>query len=202
MKYILHLIGLATMIALLFLPAYADAGVYGAGTYGSCQYSSCAITITSGDTVAAGVTPVATANTCTVRNDDVAVTTGWSAGYTLKINSTDSSNTLDGPGSNVINAVAASASSPAVLSNNTWGYRVDDIAGFGSGPTSTVTNGVTPTESFASVPTSVQTPNVIASSSVAVPTPATTTVWYGVCADVSLPTGTYSDGVTYTAIVN
>jgi len=101
-----------------------------------------------------------------------------------------------------IAAASGTAASPVTLGMNKWGYRVDSLAGFGAGPTSSQNNGSVPSVSFAGVPASNQSPTQVASTSGPANPAATTTVWYGLCADSSVPSGGYSVTVTYTAVTN
>ncbi len=175
---------------------------YGAGSYGSCQYSSCGITLTSSSSVAANVTPVGTGTTCTVRSDSVSVTTGASTGFTVTLKNSDDSNNMAGPGGNSIAPVGGTAASPTALGAKTWGYRVDGRDGFGAGPTSAVTNAAVPSQAFAAVPRSSGTAGTVKATTAAAPTANVTNVWYGVCTNITLPSGSYSDQVTYTAVTN
>lgn len=174
---------------------------YGEGSYGACDYSSCSISLSSDVTVAVDITPIGSTTTCTVASDHVSVGTGSSTGYTLSISSSDATNSLNGSNGGTIAATSGNPSSPSLLTSNKWGYRVDDIASFGSGPTSATSNTGVPTASFALLPLygSVDT---IATISTLPSNPAVTTVWYGVCADTTIPAGTYTIDVIYTAVVN
>jgi hypothetical protein len=85
---------------------------------------------------------------------------------------------------------------------NTWGYRVDGLASFGSGPTTTINSGSVPSTTFAKVPPSNLAGTQVASSSGAANPAVNTTVWYGVCANSAVPAGSYTVTVTYTAVTN
>lgn len=199
-----YLVLAATTIAFIItiaLLAHPAAGMnYSAGTYGSCQYSTCGITLTTSGSITANVTPVTGSTKCTVNNDVVTVTTNASTGYTVTLTDTDTSNTLVGPSS--IAASSAAPAAPAVLTANTWGYRVDSIAGFGAGPTSGVASAPIPSQTYAGVPISSGTPGTIRTTSVADTATVNTSVWYGVCVDSTLSSGSYTDSVTYTAVIN
>jgi hypothetical protein len=177
-------------------------GSYGSGTYGSCQYNSCGISLTSNGSISLDITP-GIGTTCTVGSDTVSVLTDASTGYTLKIADSDTSNQLAGAtsGSNVA-ATSGTAALPSVLSANTWGYRVDGAGGFGAGPTNTQSNGSIPSVSFAAVPLSSGTADTIASTTSAADPADDTTVWFGMCANTSLASDTYTDNIIYTAVVN
>jgi hypothetical protein len=177
------------------------ASTYSSGTYSSCQYNTCGISLTSNGTVSVNVLPTSSGS-CTIQSDSVAVMTDSSTGYTLTLNDTDTSNQMSGSNGGIINPGSGTNASPAVLTANTWGYRVDSNGGFGAGPTTAASNVGIPSSTFAAVPLSSATPDTIASSTVAADPAVTTPVWYGLCADTTIPSGTYSDNVTYTAVVN
>lgn len=191
------------VLALITGAAYGHAdGSYGSGSYGSCQYNACGISLNSTATVSVDITP-ASGTVCTVNGDTVSVLTDSSTGYTLQLADADTVNNLAGAthGGN-ITATTGSTSTPIALAANKWGYRVDGIAGFGTGPTTALSNGSVPVATFAAVPLSSATPDTIATSTGPADPAADTTVWYGACADTSLPSDSYSDGIVYTAIVN
>lgn len=188
-------------VSFLWVTNTADALNYGAGTYGSCTYGTCGITISSSGTVTLNVTPSPSQTLCTIDKDDVSVTTGASVGYMLTLSSTTSGVTLAGNvNGGTINAVGSSYGSPATLGTNTWGYRIDSTGSFGSGPTSSVTNVTTPGLTFAPL-AALASPQTLRTTSSAA-TPSDTDIWYGVCADLSLPADTYSRSVVYTAMTN
>ena len=176
---------------------------YGSGLYGACQYGSCSISISSNNTVSVNVTPTF-AGSCTVQNDVVSVQTDNSAGYTLTV-ADSSTNIALQKGSDSISAISATQATPAALSANTWGYRLDGVGGFGPGPTAAQTNtsvASISTMKFAAIPASNATADTIASTSVAANPAVTTNVWYGVCDNTSVANGAYNTQVTYTAVTN
>lgn len=154
----------------------------------------------SSGSISVDITPAGGTTKCTISSDTVTATTGSSTGYTITLNDADTSNALTGPASIV--ASTATSSSPSVLTANTWGYRVDTIAGFGAGPTTAITNASIPSATFAGVPISTDTPGLIRTTNTADSGTVNTSVWYGVCASSNLQSGAYSDSVTYTAVIN
>lgn len=177
-----------------------DALDYGAGTYGTCTYGECGITISTAATLSLPITPDP-ATRCTIDKNTVSVTTGASVGYSLTLASTSTAGTLPGDThGGTINAVSASYASPSALSANTWGYRIDGTGSFGVGPTSAVTNVAIPSLTFAPLASSASPQTIKTTASAAAPD--TTDVWYGVCADMSIPADTYSRQVQYTAATN
>ncbi|HSX06614.1 MAG TPA: hypothetical protein VLG92_02755 [Candidatus Saccharimonadia bacterium] len=188
----------SVMLLLVTVPALAIN--YGSGTYGSCQFGSCSITIGSSGTVNVDVIPTGSGS-CTIQKDAVTVTTSNTSGYTLSLADT-STNTALLKGASTIAASSASQASPAPLAINHWGYRVDGVGGFGAGPTSAQTNTGVGTTTFAGIPASNGTPSTLASTSTAASSGSTTNVWYGVCANVSIVSGSYTSQVLYTAVTN
>lgn len=180
--------------------AYSN-GTYGSGTYGSCQYgSACSITLIASGAVSLDVSPAA-GSKCTIRDDTVSVQTDDANGYNLAL-ANENTNTALVNGSNTISATSGTSASPTSLSGNAWGYRVDDLASFGSGPTSAQTNISPNSLAFSAVPASNQTADTLAATTTAAGTPTISTVWYGVCANVSAVSGSYTSQVMYTAVAN
>jgi predicted secreted protein len=189
------------LVAIAVIPAaFSKALPYGSGTYGTCQYSSCSIAVTSNGTVSLAATPT-TAGVYSTQSDTITVTTGTTTGYTLKLNMSGTSNSLIA-GSFSIPASSGSLASPVTRTMNTWGYRVDGAGGFGAGPTSTESSAASSSYTFAAVPTSVQSGDLLKSTSSAAGSGDTTTVWYGMAANASQPSGTYTASVVYTATTN
>lgn len=180
---------------------YASSLNYGDGTYGSCTYGTCGITIESSSTVTLDVTPQSGQTLCTIDKDVITVTTGASVGYTMTLASTSAGVTMPGAvNGGTINAVSATFASPNALTANTWGYRVDATGSFGAGPTSAVADVAIPSLTFAPLAANASPQTIRTTSSAA--DPSITDVWYGVCADMSLPADTYSREVIYTAMTN
>ena len=191
-------LGLAGLLVGL-LPVIALALPYGSGLYGTCAYSSCGLIISTNGNVSLSVTPTAS-GVYTTQSDSVSVTTNASTGYTLTLNDASTDNRLLN-GSDFINASTGSQATPAARSMNSWGYRIDNLGGFGAGPTTAEQNALSSGYTFAGLPASNQTADTIKVTS----GPASadiTTVWYGVAVDSSLPSGSYATTVTYTAVTN
>jgi hypothetical protein len=173
---------------------------YSSGTYGSCQYNSCSLTISSNGTLSINITP-ATGGACSTQDDTVSVLTDDPSGYTLSLTNS-STNTALLKGTAAINSTTATQASPVALVANQWGYRVDGIGGFGAGPTTAQTNVSPDSILFAGVPASNSNPDTIALTSGAADPAVNTYVWYSVCTDTSIASGTYTTQITYTAITN
>ena len=190
------LIGLASPLVLAY-----PSGTYGSGAYGSCEYgATCSITLTSNGNVSLNVTP-APGGKCTIQSDTASVMTDDSNGYTLTL-ADNGTNTALINGSNTIAAGSGTFASPATLSGNAWGYRVDGLGSFGAGPTASQSNVSPGSTVFAAIEASNQTPDTLANTSMAADPAVTTTVWYGACADTSVASGAYTTQVIYTAVAN
>lgn len=177
-----------------------DSTVYGSGNFGNCDYGSCTITLTSSGIASMAVVPTP-AGKCTVQSDGVSVLTDSTTGYSLTMTTNSISNAMTSGVGN-ITASSGTPAVPAILSMNTWGYRVDSLGSFGAGPTTTQNSGSIPSVTFAGVPANNQAPAQIASSSSPANPAVTTTAWYGVCANSTVPSGNYTTTITYTAVTN
>jgi hypothetical protein len=161
--------------------------------------SSVISVFTSNGTVTANVTPTG-GGAQTIASETLTVSTNDTLGYTLQIADSDATTTLVS-GANSIAASSGSQGTPIAQAVNTWGYRVDSIGGFGAGPTSGQSSAaISGTIKFAGVPAN-SSPNTIKTTATTASND-TTTVWYGVAANTTQPTGTYSDTITYTATAN
>jgi hypothetical protein len=185
------------------ITSVAANSTYGSGNYGSCQYGGCSITLSSNSTVNVNVSPVS-GGSCTIQSDSVGVLTDNTNGYTLTV-TTSGTNTNLVNGGNTISPNGGTFASPSALTVSSWGYRVDGLGSFGSGPTTAQSN-VSPGSisglTFAAMAASNQTPVQLATTSVPADPTVTTTVWYGVCAGTTQAAGTYSTQVTYTGVTN
>jgi hypothetical protein len=177
-----------------------DSTVYGSGNYGNCDYGSCTITLSSGGATTLNVVPTPSGK-CTVQSDSASVLTDSTSGYSLTMTTSTTNNAMTS-GSNSIAASSGTAASPVTLGMNTWGYRVDGLSGFGTGPTSAQSSGSVPSVPFAGVPASNQAGTQVATSSGPANPAVSTTVWYGLCANSGQSSGNYSVTVTYTAVTN
>lgn len=198
--FALAFVGLAILTAPAVRADTTDSTVYGSGNYGSCDFGSCTITLTSGGSTTLNVAPTPSGK-CTVQSDTASVLTDSTSGYSLTMTTSTTNNAMTS-GSGSITASSGTAGSPVTLAANTWGYRVDGLAGFGVGPTSAQNNGSTPSVTFAGVPPSNLAGTQVASSNSPANPAVNATVWYGLCANSSVPADTYSVTVTYTAVTN
>ena len=191
---------LAGLALMPVLPALAI--TYGSGTYGTCQYGSgsCSITISSAGSVSLDVTP-AGGGSCTTQSDTVSVLTDNPSGFTLSLADSNTNAALVN-GTAHINPGSGTQANPVALTVNTWGYRVDGLDGFGAGPTSAQANTGLNGTLFAAVPASNMAADTLADTNDSADPAVNTSVWYSVCADTSVASGTYTSQVTYTAVTN
>jgi len=192
-----------SIVSVLFLGvAFGSTAIVAASTANttiSSVISPVLSVFTTNGTVNANVTPTGV-GAQTVASDTVTVSTNDSAGYTLQLAESSAVTNLVA-GGDTIPASSGTQTTPAVMAVNTWGYRVDSLGGFGSGPTSSQSSAaISGSIKFAGVPASGS-PNTLKSTS-GTATNDTTTVWYGVAANTTQPSGTYTNTVTYTATTN
>lgn len=156
------------------------------------------ISITTSTNVAIDLTPTP-GGVVSSSNDTVTVNTNNNAGYTLTLSNSDATTDLVS-GGDLIPSHAGTQAAPTALANNTWGYRVVGVGGFGAGAYASELNNTTSTSTWAGVP-AVGAENTLKTTA-STATNDITTVWYGVRVNASQPNGIYSDTVTYTATTN
>lgn len=191
---------LGSAVAALALVAVPAAGVFAQSDTDTSEINAnigSTISITSTGTVNLGITPVA-GGSQTSDSDTVTVATNNSTGFNLTLQNNDADTELKN-GSDAIAAHSGTPAAPSALASNTWGYAVAgdnfDVSytAFANQPTSTTL--------WAGVPANGA-PVTLKNTT----TPATpddvTTVWYSAKADTTLPDGTYTDTVLYTATAN
>ena len=190
------LVGLSLFLSLSMTTI---ASAYTTSTTISSTLSGVISLFTTDVTVNDNVLPAAS-GAQTIASDTVTISTNDSAGYALRLGETSASSSLT-YNSNTIPASSGTQAAPIAMADNTWGYRVDGVGGFGAGPTSPASStAISGTITFAAVPASGSPNTLVTTSGTA--TNATTTVWYGVAANTSIPSGTYTNSVTYTATAN
>lgn len=177
-----------------------DSSVYGSGSFGDCDYGTCTITLTDTGAPTLAIVPTPT-GVCSVQSDTVSVLTDSTTGYSLTMTTSTTNNAMQGSTTSLA-ASSGTSSAPTTLAMNTWGYRVDGLASFGAGPTTSQSSGSVPSVAFAGVPASNQPSTQVAYSGSPANPAQDTKVWYGVCANSSIPVDTYSVTVTYTAVTN
>lgn len=190
-----HIVPVFAALAVAVTPVVASAAT--ANTTINATIAS-VISITTSSTVALAITPDANGQSSSA-SDTVTVNTNDPDGYVLTLADSDATTTLAN-GGNSLTAHAGTQGTPTTLANNTWGYRVDSVGGFGAGPASAETNVDTLALTWAGVP-ATGSPNTLKTTS-STASNDTTTVWYGAKADTSKPNGVYTGTVTYTATAN
>jgi hypothetical protein len=180
------------------IPFAVDALPYGSGNYGTCTFDTCSISISTSGSIDLSAT-VSPSDVYTIAGDSVTISTGADTGYTLTLASSGAGTSLTSGGDTVA-ASGGSPASPTVLAANTWGYRIDGLSGFGAGPTTPVSNAPSSSLTFAGVPANGSPQTIRTTSDVAAA--EITNVWYGLRANLSLPPGTYTGSITYTAVTN
>lgn len=188
------------LLAALASGRFLTALPYGAGTYDTCSYDTCGIGLITSSTVNLAATPT-TSGVNSTAEDEVIVDTDASTGYTLTFLDSDTDTTL-ADGVSTLAASGGTQASPVTLALNTWGYRVDGLAGFGAGPTSAQNSDTSTLYTFAGVPASNQAAHTLKTTSSAANPAETTHVWYGVRIGTGKPSGIYTGQVTYTAVTN
>ena len=178
-------------------PVLASAVSQTASTTVNATVSS-VISMSTSTTVAVNLTPTA-GGVVSSASDTVSVSTNNTAGYVLTLADADSTTNLVS-GGNTIGAHTGTQASPTALAANTWGYRVVNVGGFGSGAYSAEANNTSSTSTWAGMPASGSANTLKSTASTA--SGDTTTVWYGVKVNSTKPAGTYTDTVTYTATTN
>lgn len=190
-KYVLFA-GFAVLFS--FSPILASAATQSANTVINVTVAQ-VISISTSTPVAIGITPTP-AGVVSSSSDTVTVNTNSSTGWNLTLADTDTDTDLES-GANAFTAHTGTQASPTALADNTWGYRIVGVGGFGAGAYSAETNQAGSTSTWAGVPSSAA-PNTIKTSG-GTATNDTTVIWYGVRATSSQPSGVYTDTVTYTA---
>lgn len=192
-----HVTPVLAAFAVLATPVLASAAVDTDNTTINATIGS-TITMTTSGTVALGITPDGDGQASSA-SDTVTVSTNNALGYNLTLADSDATTTL-ASGGNTLTAHAGTQGTPTTLANNTWGYRVVSVGGFGAGATSAETNVDSLANTWAGVP-ATGSPNTLKNTG-STATNDVTTVWYGAKADTTKPNGVYTGTVTYTATTN
>ncbi len=192
-------VAIISLVAVILLGTRSQALPYGSGGYNDCAYGgACSISIATSGTINIALQPTVS-SVYSIQKDSVIVNTNSPLGYTLSLQSNSPSNTSLVNGAYSLTASTGTPSSPVVLQANTWGYRLDGQASFGAGPTSATTNASSSTLTFAGLTLSGSPRLIYSKSSESGVGGDTVNVWYGTRANTSVPAGTYSQTVVYTA---
>lgn len=152
------------------------------------------------------------ANVSTNATNGFNLTMSTVPGPTYLVHTTNSSYTIPTLSSTFTPASPASSTYVNTLiggASSFWGYRIDGLGGFGSGPTSQATNATTTSYSWARIAGS-SAPDIIRNRNTPTDTtslggsntPDGTTVWFGVGAASGQLHGTYQATIVYTAVAN
>jgi hypothetical protein len=157
------------------------------------------LTLSSDETVTLSALTPDSSGKQSIASDTVSTTTNDASGVTVTLKDSDTTYTLSSGGSDTIAAATGTYASPVALANGEWGWRVDSLGTFGSGPTAILSNDAPSALTFAAIPANdtprtIQTTSADGSDSV--------TVWYSARVNSNQPSGTYTDTVTYTATTN
>ncbi|HUD11020.1 MAG TPA: hypothetical protein VMS08_01295 [Candidatus Saccharimonadia bacterium] len=150
-------------------------------------------------TVTLGVVPSA-GGLQSIASDTVTGDTNDTSGLTITLAENSPSSTDMISGSNTIPTSSGTPAVPVLEASNTWGWRIDSLAGFGSGPTGAVSSASpSATLKFAAIPANAS-PYTI--DTTATNGSASSTIWYGANVTTGQPTGVYSTTVLYTITLN
>lgn len=198
-KRVVRLLGVGVLSVLLVgsAPIVASAVSQTASTTVNATVNS-VISMSTSTTVSMSLTPTS-GGVVSSASDTVSVSTNNAAGYVLTLADADASTNLVS-GGNTIAAHTGTQASPTALANNTWGYRVVNVGGFGASAYNAETNAGSSTSTWAGVPASGSANTIKTTATTA--SGDTTTVWYGTKVTSAKANGTYTDTVTYTATTN
>ena len=185
------------VFAVLLSPVIASAATNSGTTTVNANITS-TIAITTNATITIGLAPT-TSTALTSVADTVSVATNTSNGYALKLSDGDTTTNLANGASNIA-AHTGTFASPTALATNTWGYRIVGQGGFTGTAYSAETNATSSTSTWAGVASSASPQTIKTTAGPAASDP--TTVWYAAKVDTSIPSGAYTDTVTYTAVTN
>lgn len=188
------------LASLLVVPAVAFAATSTKTTTLSSALGSTISLGSTSATVTLDVTPDADGQQ-TIQKDTVSVSTNNITGYNIKVENSDADTDMT-TGTYDIATSAATTGTPAALTVNKWGWRVDGALGFGAGPTTAVASpgGAMSSVTFAGIPASGAGATVRTTATTA--SAETTDVWFSVAADSSQQAGTYTNGVSIICTTN
>lgn len=195
-RNILGSAGLLSALVVVAAPAFVAHAVVDTTTITVVVDKAISVSNTDGASTGFNILPTAT-GVMSTDSDVVTVSTNSTAGYNLSISASDTTAILTGSVSDTIPASANTYTSPTTLAVNTWGYAVAGLGTFDASYTQ-LTNAVNGGK-WAGMPVLASLQNIKSTATTA--TNDTTTVWYAVHANMGTDAGTFTDGVTYTALV-
>lgn len=185
-------------VAALTIPMLASASDTAQTTIG-LTINSVMISYSSSGTVTLGAITPTSGGLQSTNDDVVSGDTNDGGGYNVTLQENSASSTAMLSGSNTLPTSAGTTTSPVGLAANTWGWRMDGVAGFGSGPTSTISNASPSSLTYAAIPANASPYTIINTSSAG---SSSTDVWYSAMVNTSQPSGAYSTTVLYTFATN
>ena len=186
-------------IAAVSLPFVAHADTQTTNTTVQLQVNPVIISYSSGPTVTLGAITPTSGGRQSTGSDTVSANTNDTSGLTITMQENSATTTSMVAGANNIATGAGTTASPVALVSNTWGWRMDSVAGFGAGPTSTLNSAAPSALTYAGIPAngSPYTINTTATNG-----STSSTVWYSARVDNTQPIGNYSTVVLYTITTN
>ncbi len=138
----------------------------------------------SSSAVSLPITP-SPSGTLASSSHNLTATTSVPTGYSLSLGMAETPS---------LTPISGSYSAPVALTNNTWGYAIAGVGGFDS-------SYATPTPSATSKWANPRSSTAIKNTSNST-AGDTTTIYYGAKADTTIPSGTFTNTITYTATAN
>lgn len=191
------------VVGVVLSPVAASAAVDDEDTIINAVISS-TISIATSGTVTLNIVPVSGGSQSTA-SDTVTVTTNQASGYNLNLKDFDSTLTLANGGDSIAASTNNTWGSAAALANNTWGFAIASgttgltaASGFDASY-SALTDQTSDPAKFMGIQASDE---LLRTTAVPAGSGDPTTVWYSAKADTTLPIGTYTNTVVYTATTN
>jgi hypothetical protein len=185
-------------VAAITLPMVASADTVTSTTTINLTVNGVITSYSSGPTVTLGaITPDSTGRQSTA-SDTVSAATNNSTGLNITLEANGASTNMVS-GGNTIATGAGSPASPAALTNNHWGWRIDSLAGFGAGPGAVLNSAAPSGLTYAGMPASGSPYTINTTGSTG---STSSTVWYSARVDNTQATGSYSTVVKYTISTN
>ncbi len=153
----------------------------------------------TGPTVTLGAITPTSGGLQSAASDSISATTNDTAGLTVTLQENSASSTALLSGANTIPTTSGTTGTPVTLASNTWGWRVDSLAGFGAGPTSTISDASPSALTYAAIPANGAPFTILTTSSNGT---GSVPVWYSARVNNTQAIGTYTSTVTYTITTN
>lgn len=196
-----HWLGTALLsanVAAVSFPFMAQADTQNTNSQVNLTINPVLISYSSGPTVTLGAITPDSIGKQSAASDTVSANTNDTSGLTITMQENSASSTSMSSGSNNITASSSTPASPSTLTNGTWGWHIDSLAGF-TGTGASLSNAAPSTVTYAGIPAngSPYTINTTATNGT-----ASSTVWYSARVNNTQAIGTYSSTVLYTYSTN